>query len=72
KTADVLQARRNHEAKPRPTIERLQARSRKMARWYIPKSAVSYRIRNFLLKLLPYSWIVAFHANTLRSEIELS
>ncbi|KIW94731.1 uncharacterized protein Z519_04708 [Cladophialophora bantiana CBS 173.52] len=72
KTTDVLQALRNHEAKLRPTIERLQARSRKMARWYIPKSAISYHSRNFLLKLLPYSWIVAFHVDSLRSEIELT
>lgn len=72
KTTDVLEALRNHEAKLRPSIERLQARSRKMAAWYIPKSVISYHFRNLILRILPYSWIVDFHVSTLKSEIDLT
>ncbi|OAP59260.1 hypothetical protein AYL99_06558 [Fonsecaea erecta] len=72
KTSDVLEALRNHEAKLRPSIERLQARSRRMAAWFIPKSTLAYYFRNLVLRLLPYSWIVDFHASSLKSEIELT
>lgn len=71
KTKDVSQTLLNHETRLRPSIERLQQRSRNMASWYIPKSTIAYHFRNFLLWLMPYSWIVSFHVSTLKSEIEL-
>ncbi|RMZ76142.1 hypothetical protein DV738_g5089, partial [Chaetothyriales sp. CBS 135597] len=72
KTTDVLEALRNHEAKLRPAIERLQARSRRLAMWYIPGSTIAYHIRNFILRLMPHSWLVAFHVNTIKQEIDLT
>ncbi|RMD42109.1 hypothetical protein DV735_g2982, partial [Chaetothyriales sp. CBS 134920] len=72
KTTDVLEALHNHEAKLRPAIERLQARSRRIATWYIPASTLMYHIRNFVLRLMPYSWLVAFHVNSVKQEIDLT
>ncbi|KAL2433850.1 hypothetical protein ABEF95_011245 [Exophiala dermatitidis] len=72
KTTDVSKALANHETKLRPSIERLQARTRNMAGWYIPKGVISYYFRNLLMKLMPYSWIVSYHVKTLKSEIDLT
>ncbi|OAL36228.1 hypothetical protein AYO20_04386 [Fonsecaea nubica] len=69
---DVLAALRNHEAKLRPAIERLQARSKRMADMFIPKSSLAYYFRNLVLKVLPYSWIVGFHVSSVKSEIDLT
>ncbi|KIX04950.1 uncharacterized protein Z518_05821 [Rhinocladiella mackenziei CBS 650.93] len=72
KTTNISQALLNHETKLRPSIERLQTRTRTMAGFYIPKTVFSYRLRNLLLKLMPYSWIVSYHVNTLKAEIDLT
>ncbi|TPX13539.1 uncharacterized protein E0L32_006010 [Thyridium curvatum] len=71
RTSDVAEALASHERKLRPVIERLQDRSRRMAAMYIPKSTFSYYLRNLLLKIMPYSWIVSWHVNSTKSEIEL-
>ncbi|KEF56294.1 uncharacterized protein A1O9_07875 [Exophiala aquamarina CBS 119918] len=72
-TSHVSEALRYHEERLRPSTEPLQAASRKLAAWYIPKGTFAYHIWNFLLKITPYySWLVSFHVNSLRSEIELT
>ncbi|KAL6241350.1 hypothetical protein RBB50_011823 [Rhinocladiella similis] len=70
-TSDVLEALRIHEAKLRPSIERLQQRSKDMAGWYIPKGTVAYWIRNWMFKLMPYSWLVSYHVKSLKTEVDL-
>lgn len=72
KTADVAQAIANHEKVLRPIVERLQEYTRRMAAFYIPKGAISYGFRNLLLKFMPYSWIISWHANNIRKETRLT
>ncbi|KIW21090.1 hypothetical protein PV08_01669 [Exophiala spinifera] len=70
-TSNVLDALRIHEAKLRPSIERLQQRSKDMAGWYIPKNTLAYWIRNWMFKLIPYSWLVSYHVKSLKTEVDL-
>ncbi|KAJ4135009.1 hypothetical protein NW768_004619 [Fusarium equiseti] len=62
-TRDVAQALVNHDKKLRPTIERLQDRSKRLASTYIPKNAFMYYLGNLLMRFLPYSWIVSWHSS---------
>lgn len=70
-TADVPKALENWEKKLRPVIERLQKRSRTLAAMYIPKNKLVYTARSLVLKFMPYSFIVRWHAKSLASEINL-
>lgn len=69
---NIPQALENHEKKLRPIIQRLQQYSRRMAAAYIPKTIFSYYLRNLMFKILPHSWIVKWHATSLRAEIDLT
>ncbi|RBR25988.1 uncharacterized protein FIESC28_01261 [Fusarium coffeatum] len=68
-TEDVLQALTSHEKKLRPTIERLQDRSKRLASTYIPKSAFMYYLGNLLMRFLPYSWIVSWHSSGVETDL---
>lgn len=72
KTTDISQAFANHEKKLRPVVERLQAYTRKMAAFYIPKSTISYFFRNLILWLMPYSWLISWHFSSIKQEIDLT
>ncbi|KAF4334891.1 FAD binding domain protein [Fusarium beomiforme] len=63
-TQDLTHALVNHEKKLRPMIERLQARSKKLAATYIPKNVFIYYLRNFLVRILPYAWVVKWYSHT--------
>ncbi|KAL1862512.1 hypothetical protein VTK73DRAFT_6764 [Phialemonium thermophilum] len=69
---DVPTALASHERKLRPVIERLQERSRTMAAMYIPRTWWRYYLRNLCLWLLPHSWVVQWHANSVKTEIDLT
>lgn len=71
-TQNITQALAQHEKRLRPTIERLQERSRSMAAMYIPKSTLMYYVRNFFLRFMPYSWIVSWHVSSAKAEIDLT
>lgn len=71
-SADLFQALANHERRLRPIIERLQQRSRSMTSAYIPKSTLMYHLRNLVLKVAPYSWIVSWHVGSAKTEIDLT
>jgi len=60
---DLTQALANHEKKLRPTIGRLQNRSKRLASTYIPRNAFMYYSGNLLMRFLLYSWIVSWHSN---------
>jgi 2-polyprenyl-6-methoxyphenol hydroxylase-like FAD-dependent oxidoreductase len=61
-----------HDARLRPIIGRLQARSRKMAAVFIPESALAFHVRNFVMRHLPRAWLGRYFSNAIRSEIELA
>ncbi|MGV0760018.1 FAD-dependent monooxygenase [Tistrella mobilis] len=50
---EVNRALAEHEARLRPIIERLQARSRKLARLFIPATPIGFRLRNLALRHMP-------------------
>lgn len=69
---DPLSALQDHEAKLRPIILRLQARSRKMAAVFIPQSVLAFRARNFVMRHVPKSWLGRYFSKSIRSEIDLA
>lgn len=69
---DILLALANHEKRLRPSITRLQGHSENLASAYITSNAFVYFLRNLILKIMPYSWLVAWHIKKINSEIELT
>lgn len=61
-----------HEARLRPIIGRLQARSRKMAAIFIPQSRFAFRLRNLVMRHMPRAWLGRYFSSAIRSEIELA
>lgn len=65
----VPEALRAHDARLRPSILRLQARSRKMAGMFVPRSAFAFGLRNMFLRHVPRKWIGRYFLNAVHSEI---
>ncbi len=59
--ADLDKALVLHEQKLRPIIGRLQARSRKMAAMFIPRSAFAFHLRNFIMRNMPRARLTLFY-----------
>ena len=68
----IAQALIEHDRQLRPIIERLQARSRKMAPMFVPKSPLAFHLRNLVLKLMPKSWLGRYFTNAIKAEIALT
>ncbi len=69
---NVAEALVQHEARLRPIIARLQARSRKMASVFIPRSAFAFHLRNFIMRNMPRAWLGRYFTSSIKSEIELA
>jgi len=69
---DLAQALAAHEQKLRPTIEKLQRRSRRMASVFIPESSFAFHMRNTLLRHMPKSWLGRYFSNAIKSEALLA
>jgi 2-polyprenyl-6-methoxyphenol hydroxylase-like FAD-dependent oxidoreductase len=67
--SEVDGALRRHEARMRPAIARLQARSRKMAPVFIPSSERAFAFRNFILRRAPRRFLNWYFVRGIRSEI---
>jgi 2-polyprenyl-6-methoxyphenol hydroxylase-like FAD-dependent oxidoreductase len=65
----VAEALRRHEERLRPSIEKLQERSRKMGALFIPATPFSFHLRNFTLRHMPRAWLSRYFLNAVRSEI---
>jgi len=59
-----------YEARLRPSIERLQARSRSIARWFVPRSRVAHTVRNTIIRALPRPILTRYFQNTAASELQ--
>ncbi len=70
--ADLDKALVLHEQKLRPIIGRLQARSRKMAAMFIPRSAFAFHLRNFIMRNMPRAWLGRYFTNAIKAEIALA
>jgi 2-polyprenyl-6-methoxyphenol hydroxylase-like FAD-dependent oxidoreductase len=58
-----------YEARMRQPIGRLQARSRKIARWFVPHGFVGFYLRNFILRHMPQRMLANYLRRSLESEI---
>lgn len=59
-----------HDQRLRPTIVRLQQRSRKLAPVYVPASAAGFALRNFVLRAMPGTLLKRYFSSGLKSEAE--
>lgn len=59
-----------HEQRLRPTIVRLQQRSRKLAPVYVPSSAAGFALRNLVLRAMPDVLLKRYFSSGLKSESE--
>ncbi len=67
--AAVPEALAEHEARLRPSIARLQDRSRKMAGMFVPRSPVAFELRNLFMRYVPRKWIGRYFVNAVNAEI---
>ncbi len=67
--APIPQALVEHEARLRPSILRLQDRSRKMAGVFVPRSPVAFELRNFFMRHVPRKWVGRYFINAVTAEI---
>lgn len=65
---NVEAALKVHEARLRPSITRLQARSRKIAPMFIPATPRAFAVRNFVLRHAPRRFLGWYLARAIRSE----
>jgi 2-polyprenyl-6-methoxyphenol hydroxylase-like FAD-dependent oxidoreductase len=70
--ADALTALQRHEARLRPAIQRLQERSRRMAKWFVPESSLGFALRNAMLRWTPRRLLARHFVNSVRSELLLA
>lgn len=68
----VPEALASHEARLRSSIERLQTRSRHMARVFIPETAFAFHLRNFWMRRLPRRWLGNYFLKSIKREIALA
>jgi 2-polyprenyl-6-methoxyphenol hydroxylase-like FAD-dependent oxidoreductase len=62
-------ALKQHEQRLRPSIQKLQDRSRKMGKLFIPATPVSFHLRNLMLRNMPRRWLGRYFLNAVKSEI---
>ncbi|CAK7220365.1 hypothetical protein SCUCBS95973_004129 [Sporothrix curviconia] len=69
---DVVAALAAHDKCLRPAILRLQDHSTNLAAAYIPRNAFIYHLRNWMIRLIPYSWLISWHSEKIKAENELT
>lgn len=69
KKADIATALAKHETRLRPSIERLQARSRKIAPLFIPATRRAFAVRNWIMRHVPPRLLAWYFARAIRSEV---
>ncbi|MGH1427154.1 MAG: FAD-dependent oxidoreductase [Arenicella sp.] len=66
---DVMRALDVHESLMRPSVTRLQERSRKMALWFIPKTKIGFDLRNIIMKRVPEKLLLWYFFKSVKSDI---
>lgn len=69
---DLASALARHEAALRPIINRLQARSRKMASVFIPRGKFAFHLRNAVMRHMPRAWLGRYFTSAIKAEIALA
>ncbi|HWV80638.1 MAG TPA: FAD-dependent oxidoreductase [Hyphomicrobiaceae bacterium] len=65
----IEEALDRHRARLRPSIRRLQERSIKMGKLFVPATPMSFHMRNIMLRYMPRSWLGQYFQNAVKSEI---
>lgn len=65
----IADALARHDQRLRPSILKLQERSRRMGSLFIPATPLSFRLRNFILRHMPRDWLARYFLNAVQSEI---
>ena len=66
----IAAALERHDQRLRPTVLRLQQRSRRLAPAFVPAKAWSFHLRNLALRAMPDAMLRRFFLNGLKSEAE--
>ncbi len=66
---DIAGALAAHEARLRPSVAKLQERSRKIAGWFIPATPRAFAIRNFIMRWMPRRMLAWYFTRSIRSEV---
>jgi len=66
----IAAALERHDQRLRPTVLRLQQRSRRLAPAFVPAKAWSFHLRNLALRAMPDAMLRRFFLNVLKSEAE--
>ena len=66
---DVASALASHEAILRPLIARLQVRSRRIAKGYVPKTRWGFFVRNLVMRNIPAQWLGKYLVRSVQSEV---
>lgn len=61
-----------HEARLRPVITRLQARSRSIARWFVPRTPLGCTVRNTLVCAMPRPLLTRYFRKAINAELALA
>lgn len=69
---DLASALERHETALRPIINRLQARSRKMAFFFIPRGKFAFHLRNAVMRHMPRAWLGRYFTSAIKAEIALA
>ena len=69
---DLASALERHETALRPIIDRLQARSRKMASVFIPRGKFAFHLRNAVMRHMPRVWLGRYFTSAIKAEIALA
>lgn len=69
---DLQEGLKLHEKRVRPITDRLQAHTLEVSHRYIPKTWWNYHLRNLVLMVTPYSWIVNWFTESISEEVALT
>jgi len=58
-----------HEALLRPSVERLQERSRNIALWFIPKTRFGFAFRSLIMKCMPKRFLTRYFLKSIESDV---
>lgn len=66
---DIGAALSAYETRMRAPVERLQNRSRNIARWFVPQSKFAFHFRNLVLRNMPGKMLAGYFKRSLQSDI---
>ncbi|MDQ8728673.1 FAD-dependent monooxygenase [Bradyrhizobium sp. LHD-71] len=69
RTTSQAEALTAYEARMRGPAQRLQTRSRNVARWFVPKTTIGFKLRNLILQNMPASMLRNYLRKSVQSDV---